>query len=113
MEKYINKNGVPEWRGVSENSPFSDDMFHDVDMSFNTDNNKQLALYTNIGDITGFGYRDIETGYKDTDGKFWLASGDYNVIESDCKTVGDAIAWIKERANECVGVSTRDKGIIS
>ena len=112
MEKYINEAGKSVWKGVDENSVFSADMFYEVEMKSNSNRDKQLALHTNLGSITVLdrltGYighiRDIESGYRDVTGKFWLASGGCNVIESDCKTVGDAIAWVKQRANTCVGV---------
>jgi len=51
----------------------------------------------------GFGVRDIESGYKDADKKFWLASGGCDVRNHDL-TVEDAIAWIKQHANTCAGV---------
>jgi len=52
--------------------------------------------------MTGFGVRDIESGYKDKDGKFWLASGNCDVRSNDGFTVAQAIDWIKEQANTCV-----------
>jgi hypothetical protein len=53
--------------------------------------------------MTGYGYgqRDTETGYRDSDGLFWLASGCCDVRESGCKTIGEAIEWVKARANTC------------
>jgi len=72
------------------------------------DKNIQYALHTNLGTITvldrrtGFGYRDIETGFR-TD-KFWLASGNYDVRNSGVGTISEAIDWIKKHANNCVGI---------
>ena len=111
MERYINDAGKPAWKGVEESSDFSADMFYEVEMKSNKYNDKQLALHTNLGSITVLdrltGYsgniRDIESGYRDVSGKFWLASCGCNVIESGSKTVGEAIAWIKEMANTCTG----------
>lgn len=57
--------------------------------------------------MTGFGFRDVETGFKDEHGAFWLASGKKDVRKSGCKTVKDAIAWIKENANQCVEYCAR------
>ena len=69
-----------------------------------------LAAKTDIGRIsvldrmTGYGYRDIETGFTDADGKFWLASGQFDIREYPELPIEDAIALIKQRANECRGV---------
>ena len=54
--------------------------------------------------LTGWGYgaRDIESGYKDHDGKFWLASGNFDIRTFPKITVAEAIAKIKENANTCV-----------
>lgn len=65
---------------------------------------------------TGFGYVDIETGYSDhqspwshVSANFWLASGMVDIREyiqmfGDAGLpIKDAIAYIKERANTCVG----------
>lgn len=54
--------------------------------------------------MTGFDFgRDIESGYKDKDGKFWLASGNCDVRRYGFN-VDQAIDWIKSNANNCVGV---------
>ena len=54
--------------------------------------------------MTGFGWRDIETGYKDIDGKFWLASGNFDIREYPELTIKEAIAFIKKNANNCKGI---------
>lgn len=55
--------------------------------------------------VTGWsgGSRDIESGYKDKDGKFWLASCQFDIREQGPITVAEAIAIIKEYANTCTG----------
>lgn len=53
--------------------------------------------------MTGFGYRDTETGYRDEEGKFWLASGGYDVRDCPEFTIQEAIAFVKHFANTCVG----------
>lgn len=53
--------------------------------------------------LTGFGWRDIETGYKDKDGKFWLASGNFDIRDYDELSAKDAICKIKENSNTCTG----------
>ena len=95
-------------KDLTLDSPFSKEMFSYVDMSW-TDGDTQIALHTNLGSLTvvdrltGFGWRDVETGYRDTSGEFWLASGNQDVTMSGAKTMGEAIEWVKERANTCLG----------
>lgn len=105
VEKYINEYDKECYKGVVEETPFGDVDFHRVPNQL--DDDKQWALHTNIGSLTvldrmtGFGYRDIETGYRDMEGEFWLASGNNDVRHSGCNTVGEAIKWVKDRANTC------------
>lgn len=92
MERYINKHGKECWAGVTPNSPFQKDIFHQVKMSDREseyEQDYQWAFHCDFGSITildrrtGFGWRDIESGFRDKDGKFWLASGNYDVRDSD------------------------------
>lgn len=55
--------------------------------------------------MTGFGYgiRDIETGFRDTDGKFWLAAGMFDIRDFATDTIPEAIRRIKENSNICTG----------
>lgn len=116
MELTINESKKPVWEGVNLSDIFSSDLFHDVDMSHpwldevGKEPDHQRAFHSNLGSITvldrmtGFSFgRDVETGYRDCDGKFWLASGGVDVTISGCKTVGEAIQWIKDRSNNCKG----------
>lgn len=104
MERHTNERGV-FWTGATADTPFRADDFNEVHA---VEDNQQFALHTNIGSLTvlnrltGFGWRDIETGFRDKDGKFWLASGGYDVRQSGCETLGAAIEWVKQRANTCV-----------
>jgi hypothetical protein len=50
----------------------------------------------------GGGIRDVETGYTNEEGKFWLATGNFDIRRQDVKTISEAIALIKENANESV-----------
>lgn len=107
IEKYINAWAKECFRGVELDTPLSSLEFH---LSEHNDNeNIQSVLHTNLGSITvldrltGFGWRDVETGYRDKDGKFWLASGGYDVRDAGDMTVVEAVEWVKERANACVG----------
>jgi hypothetical protein len=108
MEKYINKYGKEVYRGVSLDTDFDVNCFHKVNEVY--DDDSQIALHTNIGSITvltrmtGFGYVDTETGFRDIDGRFWLASGMCDVTKSGVKTIGEAIEWIKKFSNTCVGI---------
>jgi hypothetical protein len=108
MEKYINDHGKECHRGVDETTPMSDLEFHLVPNDFEC--NVQYALHTNLGSLTvldrmtGFGHRDTETGFREPDGLFWLASGNFDVRDSDSKTIGDAIEWVKKHANNCRGI---------
>lgn len=106
MEKYINEAGKECYSGVTENTPVLELEFH---KAYTYESDIQYALHTNLGSLTvldrmtGFGCRDVETGYRSPEGKFWLASGNCDVRISNAQTVGDAITWVKERANLCTG----------
>jgi len=110
MEKYTNEFGKVCFKGVRLDDKFNVNMFHEIDHKFEDD--VQFAMHTNLGSFTvldrmtgyGFGVRDTETGYRDTDKKFWLASGMQDVRLSESETFRDAIDWIKSRSNTCVGV---------
>lgn len=105
MIKYINEFGKECYKGVKPSDLLSDYDFHTPDYTFETD--ISLALHTNLGSLTtvdrmtGFGWRDIESGYRAPNGDFWLASGGYNVVNSGVLTVGEAIAWVKNNSNTC------------
>ena len=109
VQKVVNEHGKEVWTGVTFETEFDISMFREVDMAY-IEEDQQWALHTNLGSLTvldrmsGFGYRDVETGYRDMCGKFWLASGNYDVRHSGVKTIGDAIGWVKRNANACVGV---------
>ena len=109
MIKSINEHGKEFWTECDADSSFSADMFYEVDMS-RCEDDQQFALHTDLGSLTvldrmtGFGWRDIETGYRAKDGKFWLASGGFDVRESGAETLGAAIELVKQNANNCVGV---------
>ena len=112
MEKYINDFGKECYKGVELSSDFSSDLFHKPKYQYEGD--ESFALHTNFGSLTvldrmtGFmgGIRDIESGFRDEDGNFWLASGNYDVRESGVTTIGEAIEWVKAKANTCVGTET-------
>lgn len=110
MIKTTNERGQEIWTDVELSSPFSADLFYEVDMSWQTfQEDTQWALHTNLGSLTvlvrrtGYGWLDTESGYRSPEGKFWLASGGMDVRESNCKTIGGAIDWVKYYANTCKG----------
>jgi len=105
------------WNGISEDTTFDKKYFLDMDMSFSDSGDTQKACHTaGLGSITildrltGYGHdvRDVETGYRDKHGEFWLASGDFNILEKGCKTFCEAIALIKSSANNCIGKEHED-----
>jgi len=85
--------------------------FEEVDMSYSDSGDRQWTWHTDLGFITvldrrtrsGNGIRDTETGFRDPDGAFWLASGMQDVRDSSVKTWGEAVQWVKDHANTCKG----------
>lgn len=71
--------------------------------------NRQYAHHAKWGSITvldrmtGYGYRDVETGFRDPDGRFWLAAGNFSIRMFPELTIKEAISKIKENANVCQG----------
>jgi hypothetical protein len=49
--------------------------------------------------MTGFGHRDIETGFRELDNRFWLVSGDFDIRYFPDLSATDAINKIKAEAN--------------
>ncbi len=71
---------------------------------FSTDT--EFGRITVLDRLTGYGdgdIRDIETGYKNKSGEFWLASGDFDIRRFGELTIEDAVLKIKENANTCRG----------
>lgn len=112
--------GKSLYSGVTLDTPMSSLIFHQVDMSWNESNDIQLALHTNLGSLTVLdrltGYysysgriRDTETGYREPDGTFWLASGGVNLLEElEGKTWIDAVDFVKVRSNTCMPPERRE-----
>ena len=63
------------------------------------------GMITVLDRLTGYigGVRDIETGFRDNSGKFWLSSGGFDIRYYSDLDIDNAIALIKKRANTCVG----------
>lgn len=113
MEKYINEHNKECYKGVDMDTEFSCDLFHMP--KYQHEGDESFAFHSNLGSLTvvdrmtGFGFRDTESGFRDKDGNFWLASGMYDVRDSGCLTVGEAIEWVKSRANTCVGYNPKEQ----
>ncbi len=65
--------------------------------------------------LTGWGYGawDEETGYRSPCGKFWLASGHWDIRDhlDEFDSEEGMIQWVIDRANNCVGLPARSYGI--
>jgi len=108
IEKYINEFKKECYKGIDSTTPFNKEFFHDTNLNYEDD--EQFALHSELGSITvldrmtgfGNGIRDVETGYRDKDNNFWLASGNFDIRYQNCSTFGDAIELIKQCANTCI-----------
>jgi hypothetical protein len=83
--------------------PFEDDVMHRAYAYLPTKYGIKRTCITVLKRLTGFGYWDIETGFRDVDGQFWLASGDFDIREYPDISVDEAIKKIKENSNNCRG----------
>jgi len=63
----------------------------------------EVGRFTVLDRMTGFGFRDVETGFKNTEGKFWLASGQKDIRDYPDFSIDEAIEWVKRYANNCIG----------
>lgn len=66
----------------------------------------EQGRFSVLNRLTGYGdgfYRDTETGFKDTLGKFWLASGMMDIRQYPELTIDEAIELVKKEANTCRG----------
>ena len=116
MELTTNEYGKPFWIGVKGDSLIIEDNFHEVNMhhpfldEIGRGPDIQFAFHCNLGSITvldrmtGFSFgRDTETGYRDPDGKFWIASGMFDIRAHMPMTFADAVKLIKQNANTRAG----------
>lgn len=83
-------------------------VFNDVPMYEPGDS--QQAHHASWGSITvvdrmtGFGWRDVETGFCDPDGLFWLATGDFDITDFPDLSISEAIELIQRNANTCIAM---------
>lgn len=107
IETYMNDYDKMCYKGVEPSTLLTELRFHEL--QYRSEDDQQWALHTNLGSITvldrmtGFGWRDVESGYRDKEGKFWLASGNFDVRSAGCNTVKEAINYVKQNANTCKG----------
>ena len=68
---------------------------------------QQVALHTNLGSLTvlrrmsGFGWWDTETGFRDPQGNFWWASDNRDVRSIAPASFAAMVDWVKANAT-CV-----------
>ena len=84
--------------------------FKDVPM-YEPDDSQQAhhapwGSITVVDRMTGYGWRDVETGFRDPDGLFWLAAGYFDITDFPDLSISEAIEWIKENANICIASPT-------
>lgn len=67
---------------------------------------ENIGTFTILDRETGFSFvsRDVETGFRDMDGNFWLASGMFDIRKHLPLKVDEAIDMVKDNANTCKGV---------
>lgn len=75
--------------------------FKHLDETLFTYHSPGVGRFTVVDRMTGFGWRDIETGFKDLHGRFWLASGNFDIREFSDKSIVDAANLIKKFSNTC------------
>lgn len=70
-------------------------------------NRNDFGIISILDRLTGWGegnIRDIETGYRSKDNKFWLASGNFDIRNYPDMSIEEAIHEIKNNANTCIGI---------
>ena len=107
------------WVGISKDTKFDTKYFLEEDLgpcnmsedTLRACHTCALGSITVLDRLTGYeGYvRDVETGFRDLHGEFWLASGNFDILEQGCETFGEAIALIKKNANNCVGTEHEEQ----
>ena len=60
---------------------------------------------TVVDRMTGFGWRDVETGYLCPSGQFWLACGGVDIRDAlqALSSDGEMAEWVIARADNCTG----------
>ena len=108
------ENGRQFWIDATVNTHFDPALFEPIPDQFGT--NRQWALHTDIGSLTvldrmtGFGFRDTETGFRAPDGAWWLASGNHDVRLSGAQTLGEAIEWAKRNSRSQFAPAVTSEG---
>lgn len=97
---------------ITEDTKAEDLIFKDVSFC---PGDQQWACHTPVGSITvldrmtGFGHRDIKSGYRDPSGRLWIASGNFDVRRRGCRTFGEMALAIKDNANTLQGYHPEDE----
>lgn len=104
--RIISNQGKAHWEGITDGTLITGAHFEQVE-SPRPENNQQVAFHTNLGSLTvlrrltGFGWWDTETGFRDPHGNFWLASGGMDVRRIAPASFGAMVEWVKDNANTC------------
>ena len=105
--KIISEQGRAYWEGVTDSTCITDTHFEPVESPCPEDN-QQVAFHSDLGSLTvlrrmtGFGWWDTETGFRDTHGNFWLASGNMDVRSIAPVSFATMVDWVKANADTCV-----------
>jgi hypothetical protein len=65
-----------------------------------------VGRFTVLDRLTGFWYgiRDIETGFRNKSGHFWLASGGFDIRGYPDMTIEEAADLVIQQANTCIDI---------
>ena len=60
----------------------------------------EFGSFTVLDRMTGFGHRDVETGFRDKQGAFWLVNGGFSIRNHPELTINEAIQMVKNLATQ-------------
>jgi hypothetical protein len=104
LEEKVNKALEYQLNCKLSSLPFTEKNVMDSDISYGL--HLYIGSITVLDRMTGYsgGIRDIETGFRDPYGKFWLASGNFDIRTFENITIREAIELIKKNSNTCQGI---------
>ena len=102
MDKIYSENDLIETIDWRVTNPFEDDVLMSCKIARKTKYGIKLEKITVLNRMTGFGHRDVETGYTENDGRFWLASGFFDIRTLTKFTVKQALDKVVENARRNV-----------
>lgn len=101
--KLISEHGKAHWEGVTGSTLITEEHFQPVESPYPEDN-QQVAFHSDLGSLTvlrrraGFGLWDTETGFRDSQGNFWLTSGGMDVRSIAPANFATMVDWVKANA---------------